>query len=82
MSIQFRSQFPACLVAALGLYLIVWSIGYLIACLIALFIAKNCFCNCGLIAIQLLYCCLINALAQLARVCYVQFSMSIVSLFS
>ena len=74
-------QFRVRLVAALGLFLIAWWIGYLIACLIALFIAKNCFCNCGLMAIYLLCCYLVNVLVQLLCVWYVQFYVFILSLF-
>ena len=40
---QFQTRFSDCLAAAPGLLLIAW--------LVALFIAKNCFCNCGLIVI-------------------------------
>ena len=60
---QFWARFSGRLVAALGLYLIAWSIGYLIARLIALLIAKNCSVIAVQFAIELLCCYSINVLA-------------------
>ena len=60
---QFGTQFWVCLVAAPSLYLIAWSIGYLIARLIALLIAKNCSVIAVQFAIELLCCYSINVLA-------------------